>query len=353
MATDTTDKVPTSSDVADDIDFNEIAASLGLKSPAPAAEEKKPEEKETTEPDGKAETEDQEPEAGESPEAGEDDDAEQPEETAGEDAEEPEEKAEDEEEPKQDAEAASKVQRRIDKLTAEKHELREQLDAIKAELEAAKAQAEAKPPVVVQDPTNPLSSFTDATELEAQISKAQAVLDYTDDHREGMTVTVDGEEKFYDAEAVKQIRANARNVLKAAPKQQAYLREREQYLPVAKQSYPEFFTAGTPEQQALQAAVKAYPAITQYPNWELIVGDAFVGQRLRLARLEQAQKRASGEQAKKAPAKAAAPAKAPGRPSASPKVSGSSSAALRQKAEAVLKGGGDAEAITDLLEAIV
>lgn len=356
MATDTTDKVQDNGADVSDVDFNEVAANLGVqfKTPDPAKTEEKPAE-ETTEPDATADdTDPAQAEPAETENDEEDPDTD-PEETAGDG--EGEQDAEDQPGPESKDEEPTKVQKRIDRLTAEKHELREQLDALRTELETTKKAAETTPPVIYKDPENPLSSLTDATALEAEIAKAQAVLDWADDNRDGGTVTVNGEEKFYDAEAVKQIRANARNIVKAGPKQQEYLRVREQTLPEAKAVYPDFFTAGTAGYQALQAAVKQYPAITQYPNWELIVGDAFAGQQLRLARLEQMQKkRASADKTKKAPAKPeAAETKVPKTPTpnASPKVNPNSGTALRQKADAVLKARGDRNALEAFMEALV
>lgn len=358
MATDTTDKVQTTSSDVTDVDFNEVAANLGfsLKTAEPAKTETKPTDA-TTEPDETAETEDPKPETGETPETGEADPATDSEETADDEAGEgsDEEKADDGDlKPESEDQEPTKIQKRIDKLTAEKHELREQLDALKAERDAAKAAAEAQPPVIFKDPENPLSSFTDAAALEAEIAKAQAVLDWADDNREGGTVTVAGEEKYYDADAVKQIRANARSIVKAAPKQQEYLRIREATLPEAKAAYPGFFTPGTAEHQALQAALRQYPSIAQFPNMELIIGDAFAGQQLRLARLQQQQKkRAAAEPTKKAPAKTDDKVPKAPSPNASPKVSASSSASLRQKAGAALKARGDADALSAFMESIV
>jgi hypothetical protein len=347
MATDTNDKVQTGPDVSD-INFNDIAEHLGVQfKPIDAAPEPDAETSGTDaadeEPDSKPAAED----AGDTEEKTDETDAE-PDDKEGEGTA--------EEDKAVEAEAPTKVQQRIDRLTAQKREALEQLDDLKAQLETAKAAADAKPPVIFKDPDNPLSSFTDAAALEAEIAKAQAVLDWADDNREGGTVTVAGEEKYYDSDAVKQIRANARALVKAAPKQQEYIRVREQTLPEAKAFYPEFFQNGTSAHQFLQATLKQYPSIVSFPNWELIVGDAFAGQQLRMARVEQMQKRASNDKTKKAPAKeAAATDKVPKTPtpSASPKVSSSSSAALRQKADTVLKARGDRDALEAFMEAIV
>ena len=342
MAKETTEQVRESTD---DFDIQAIAEEMGIKTAAPS--KPAPEEKKT-EPDATTETEDEAETSAEAEGNTETDETEtDPEDTAGEET------AEDEakDEAAADEPAPDKVQRRIDRLTAEKHELREERDVMKAELESLRKQAEAKPPVVTVDPENPLSSFTDAAALEAEISKAQAVLDWADDNRDGGSVTVNGEEKYYDADAVKQIKTNAKSLLRSAPKQQDYLKLREQVLPEAQAVYPDFFKAGTTAKAFLEATLKQYPWITRIPAWELVVGDAFVGQQMRMAKLEQMQRKQNSGKASKSPAANDKVMKTPS-PGARPKVSGSETA-LRQKAERVFKSGGSADALTDYLEALV
>jgi len=150
---------------------------------------------------------------------------------------------------------------------------------------------------------------------------------------------------------VKEIRTRAKALLRQAPKQQEYIKLREEMLPMAKAVYPELFQQGTVPKAYLDASLKAYPWLTRFPGYELIVGDAFVGQNMREAKLAQQQRKQSASQAKKSPAAAAKVPKTPS-PVARPKVSGSE-AALRQKAERVFKSPGNADALTDYLEAIV
>jgi len=345
MATETPQQVTNSTD---DFDIDAIAEEMGIRTaPTPAEKPEKPEPNATAED---AETD--EP-------ATDNTATDEPEETAGEEeaeegTEEPAEDEEEDEKPEskdQEPESSDKIQKRIDRLTAEKHELREERDSIKAELAALRQQAESKPPVVTVDPDNPLSSLTDAAALEAEINKAQAALDWADDNRDGGSVNVNGEEKFYDAEAVKEIRTRAKALLRQAPKQQEYIKLREQMLPEAKTVYPELFQQGTVPKAYLDASLKAYPWLTRFPGYELIIGDAFVGESMRRAKIEQQQRKLSSSKAKKSPAPAAKVMKTPS-PGARPKVSGSE-ASLRQKAERVFKSGGYAEALTDYLEAIV
>ena len=336
----------------DGFDIDVIAAELGVAAKAaPKAEEKAEEEKpaapEATEETGEPEAEKSEEGDGEAEEK-------EPEETAGEESEEEDAEEEENEESGNAEIGNSKIQKRIDRLTAEKHELREERDAVRAELEALRKQAEAKPAVVTVDPENPLSSVTDAVALEERVTQAQAVLDWADENREGGSVTVDGEEKFYDAEAVKRIRANAKEVVKAAPKQRSYLEQRARVLPEAQAVYPDFFKAGTTAKAFLDATVKEYPWITRIPTWELVVGDAFVGQQMRMARIEQMQRKQGSGKANKSPAAAEAKVHKTPAPAARPKVSSSSeAAALRQRAADVFKSGGRTEAIESYVEALV
>lgn len=328
----------------DGFDIDVIAAELGVAAKAaPKAEEKAEEEK----PDAPEAAEETVREAEESEEGEGEAEEKEPEETAGEESE------EDAEEKGEGQEPESKIQKRIDRLTAEKHELREERDRAAAELEALRKQAEAKPAVVTVDPENPLSSVTDAGALEERVTQAQAVLDWADDNREGGSVTVDGEEKFYDADAVKRIRANAKEIVKAAPKQRSYLEQRARVLPEAQAVYPDFFKTGTTAKAFLDATVREYPWITRIPTWELVVGDAFVGQQMRMARLEQLQRKQSPGKANKSPAAETAKVHKTPAPAARPKVSGSSEAALRQKQADVFKSGGRTEAIESYVEALV
>jgi hypothetical protein len=354
MSTTNTEQVADSPDNAFDLDA--IAAELGI-SPEPAAPAAPT--KAATEPDADAEpapAPEAETDTADDTETDPANDA-NPEQTAGDDDADDEAAAETDDDDQTDAAAEEKspapdkIQKRIDRITAEKHELREQLDATKAEIEALRQQAEAKPPVVTIDPENPLSSFTDAAALEAELQKAQAVLDWTEDNRDGGNVNVAGEEKYYDADAVKQIRRNAQQLLRHAPKQQEYLRVRQQVLPEAQAVYPDFFKPGTTAKAFLEATLKQYPWITRIPTWELVVGDAFVGQQMRLAKLEQQQRKAAAPKAKKPPVAAPRGLKTPA-PVSRPKVGGSE-AVLRQKAEAVFKSGGNADAIAEYLEQIV
>lgn len=354
MSTTNTEQVVTSPDNA--FDLAEIAAELGI-SPAP---DKAATTKARPEPDADAD-----PEAADQAETDPADDTEtdpddldNPEQTAGDDDADDDEAAEETDDDQTDpaateekSPAPDKIQKRIDRITAEKHELREQLDANQAELASLREQATARPPIVTIDPENPLSSFTNAEALEAELQKAQAVLDWTEDNRDGTHVVTNGEEKFYDADAVKLIRRNAQHLLRAAPKQQEYLRFREQVLPEAQTVYPDFFKPGTTAKAFLDATLKQYPFITRIPTWELVVGDAFVGQQMRLAKLEQQQRKAAAPKAKKPLATTVRGLKTPA-PVGRPKV-GSSEAVLRQKAEAVFKSGGSTEAIADYLEQLV
>jgi hypothetical protein len=134
-----------------------------------------------------------------------------------------------------------------------------------------------------------------------------------------------------------------------APARRAWLAQRETSRSEAQAAYPAFFTQGSSESKALRDILKQYPAIGRYPNVELIIGDALVGQQARMARQE-------------AQAKAKAPAASPSRKAQSPapeppKVTGKSKVPAKTAREAAsLKKalqGGDRDSVADLMESLL
>lgn len=318
------------------LDLNEVARELGI--PAAAAEAEK-------EPTEEADDDGEKPKE-ETPEG------EETEETTEETTEEAGEKSGEDEEEGEKPEVSENVQRRIDRLTAKRRELEETLEGVTAERDDLRKQVEAKAAVVTVDAENPLSSLTTMEALQEEERRTQAVLDWTEEHEDGGNVTVAGEEKFYDKAAVKQIRRNALDRMRAVPGQKEYLQQRSAVLPEAQAVYPDFFKKGTTAHQFLEATVKQYPFITRIPAWELVVGDAFVGQSMRLAKAEAMQQRKASSPKEKADPAAEKVAKSP-TPTARPKVDGGAEARLRQKSEKLFKSGGNPEALEEYLEEVV
>jgi hypothetical protein len=332
MANDDKGKVEES---ADGVDMGEIARELGL----PVKPDPEPEQAPENEPSEPDEATDPEPEET----AGEEDQAEEDEKES---------EAEADKDGKGDKPDPDHVQRRIDKLTAQKLEAIEKLQTAEAELAEVKAKADAKPPVVVVDPENPLSSFTDVDSLRAAVAKAQAALDWAEENREGGEITVNGEAKFYDAEAVKMIRRNAREAVMAAPGQERFLTEREASLAEARALYPELFREGTAEHAAMVAAVKQFPFISRVPGLELMLGDTFTGMKLRTAKLEQMQRKQAQQQRKTSPETAKVP-KVPTVVSTPKGVVNKADTDRKSRFADVFKSGGSTEALEKFAESLL
>lgn len=244
------------------------------------------------------------------------------------------------------------VQKRIDKLTAKAKEAEEKRLQAEAEAAELRQKIEAKPTLLTVDPENPLSSLTSADQLKAKQAELEALLDWTEDNRDGGSLKVGAEERFFDADTVKTIRANAKAQLKAVPSQERYLAERAAILPAARQAYPELFTDGTAEAKALQAVVANFPWITRAPGWELMVGDAFVGMKLRTEKLALQQRKQGDQKRTKGPSEAKVP-KTPAA-SAQPKNVGDRAGAKLAEARAkVFKSGGSTEALEAFAESLL
>jgi hypothetical protein len=251
------------------------------------------------------------------------------------------------------AEKPDHVQRRIDKLTAKAKTLEEKLEQAEAERAELRQKIEAKPVALTVDPENPLSSLTDAESLKAKQGQLEALLDWTDENRDGGSLKVGEEEQFFDADKVKMIRANAKAQLKAVPLQERYLAERAAILPAAKQAYPELFTEGSNEHRALQSVLNLYPWITRAPGWELLVGDAFVGMKLRTEKLQLQQRKQSEQKRTKGTAEAAKVPRSPA-PAAQPKnVGDRAGAELAARRAKVFKSGGSTESLEEFAETLM
>lgn len=245
-----------------------------------------------------------------------------------------------------------KLLKRIDKLTAKRREAEEALEKTREEAEKLRTELATASKVVLQPtPEDPLSDVESIEELEARIATAKRVRTWAMSHRDGATVKgADGTEEYVEpAELARHLAAADAIVTEHGPARRAWLAQRETSVSEAKAAYPAFFTQGSTESKALRDILKQYPALGKYPNVELIIGDALVGQQARMARQE-------------AQAKAKAPAAAPTRKAPSPapeppKVTGKSKipaktvregAALQKALE-----GGDRDSVASLMESLL
>lgn len=222
--------------------------------------------------------------------------------------EEAEEKSDDDAEEEAPAPTQDKLLKRIDKITAKRREAEERAEQLETEISDLRAKFDAAPPITLAPtPADPLADVESPEALEERISIAKKVRKWALENLEGGTVTnAQGDEVYHEPSQVRQYLANADEMLtEHAPKRREWLTQRQAVLPEARTAYPALFKAGSPEQAMYRETLKAYPALKNMPNLEMVIGDAIEGQKLRFARQQAAQKAASAPKSSAAPVKSA------------------------------------------------
>ena len=232
--------------------------------------------------------------------------------------------SEDSEDPKNDGEtedkSTKKLEKRIDKLTRRRKEAETLAESLKTENEQLKADIEKRSVIKLEaTPEDPLSDLDDVTELEAKVSAAKKVRAWALQNPDGATVTnADGTERYVDrAEMAKFIAQTDALLSDHAPARREYLRERAAILPEAKATYPALFKAGSEEHQVLVDTLRRVPSLKRLPGYELVIGDAITGMKLRHASAQSKSDTAKAATAKQSSAKTGARAIAPAIPKAS------------------------------------
>ena len=235
-------------------------------------------------------------------------DSPEPSDSSDEEEPESEEKSDDDAEEEAPAPTQDKLLKRIDKITARRREAEERAEQLETELSDLRAKFDAAPPITLAPtPADPLADVETPEALEERISIAKKVRKWALENLEGGTVTnAQGEEVYHEPSQVRQYLANADEMLtEHAPKRREWLTQRQAVVPEARIAYPALFKAGSPEQAMYRETLKAYPALKNMPNLEMVIGDAIEGQKLRFARQQAAQKAASAPKSSAAPVKSA------------------------------------------------
>jgi hypothetical protein len=202
-----------------------------------------------------------------------------------------------------------------------------ELEALKTQItELQEKLAKAQTPVAAPTETSPLEGVMTQEELDSRIESANKIIIWAEENSDGVTIkNAKGEDVQLDADAVKSYKIAAQRTLQLAPKRAKWISEYQAVHQEARQMYPQIFDASTPEHQFFQQILQTIPALTKFPNYHLMIGDAMVGQEIRLKRWEQMEAKKSGKApATPAPTKIAPPSpKAPTAkgPAISPKVS--------------------------------
>jgi hypothetical protein len=199
------------------------------------------------------------------------------------------------------------VQKRIDKLTRRYKEAEQDADSYRTklgELESEVANLKEGQSESAPVSENPYSNKTTARELEKAEEEAEDWIEWCEDNPDGG----DREGREYDLDEVRQIRKAARKALRSyIPNQKDHIKAARHYEPIANDMYPFWKKPVSAEFKVAQEFVQAVPAIKRFPDYKVIVGDYLYGRYMR----EQAVKKKSSPEPKKAPPQPVAPSAAP------------------------------------------
>lgn len=178
------------------------------------------------------------------------------------------------------------IQKRINKLTAQKKEAQEALEAVRKEAEALKAkltELETKQPEQQIQPVSadsPFSDVWDASKLVDERAKARNLKRWCEDHAEGAVVG----DKEYSAEDVRAIKRRVEDAIEDhIPQREAFLREFQQIKPIAEQIYPFWKDSQSIQYAEAQQVLRMFPAMGNTPAYQVAIGDYLAGKRARLA----------------------------------------------------------------------
>jgi hypothetical protein len=240
------------------------------------------------------------------------------------------ESSEDSEDEEGEAPSPDKIQKRINKLTAQKKAAAEEAATVKSQYEEAQKRLaeleaqvnEAARPVLQPTAENPLADVDTSEALDAKIKSAQEVRRWALKNSDGATVKrPDGTEVYVDSDQVKDYLLKADDVLTIhAPARQQWLAQRQPAVEAARNLFPDIFKKGSPMHTAFQATVKQAPELLKLPQAEYWVGLALYGEQTLMAKqaADQAKSKAAG---KVSSAKVAAKTPTPVKPISSPKTS--------------------------------
>lgn len=204
------------------------------------------------------------------------------------------------------------VQKRIDKLVAQKHEATERAEALAAKVAELEAKVQTIAPLS-PTPDSPLADIDTVQALDQRLAQAQRVKLWALENLDGGEVE-DGKGGTYmmPGENVKKLLSQSEALLtQHGPNRRQYLQARTSFEQEARTFYPDLYKAGTEANQVFNQWVKIFPEVRKFPDYPIIIADALAGQRMRLAK-----KAANG----KVPAKATPTLAAPN-PSSGNKVS--------------------------------
>lgn len=212
--------------------------------------------------------------------------------------------------PQQEEDEPAGVQKRINKLVAQRKEAAAKAEALERELNDARAKLEelqqAPPVAAVGQSDNPFADIWDEAKLNDEYRKARDLRRWCEDNADGCEVAG----KEYSAEEIKAIRRKVEDAIDVhIPTRHQFLTTYKQVRPVAESVYPWWKDRSNQTYAEAQQVLRQMPQLAMYPDHQIAIGDFLEGRRMRLEREKVAK-------APKAPVKVAP--KQPSAPKASP-----------------------------------
>jgi hypothetical protein len=179
------------------------------------------------------------------------------------------------------------VKKRIDKLTAKRKQAEAEIERLKSELEDLKNKPAEQPlPIVRKD--NPYAHLDSPDKIRQEMEKARKVRYWAEENSDGCVVTnQDGSETEYSASQVREIKLNALKALdEHLPQQAAFITEKVKMDTYAESEYSWWKKKEARERQIADNFIKAFPEITKFPDYKVVVGDYIAGFTQREAKIK-------------------------------------------------------------------
>ena len=181
-----------------------------------------------------------------------------------------------------------KRQKRINRLTRQKSELQEQLDAkdqreraLLEKLAQYEGRARSEPPVPTT--TSPrLAHITDELTLNKEIVQAQTAIDWYDDHSDGVTVVgKNGQDEYWPPDKIDQERKRAEKVLLEAPNRRQEIRDfnvqRARAEIQTRENFPKLYDQSSEDFQMAAELRRIYPVLNTMFNGDYAIGLLIAG----------------------------------------------------------------------------
>jgi len=191
-----------------------------------------------------------------------------------------------------DSDLPKGVQKRIDKLTAKRKQAEEEVASLRQEMEALKQtmteaqQASAQNETSVTDANNPFSTLKSKAEVDKEIEQARWLRYKCMENPQGFVLG----ETEYGSEDVSRMLVNATKAIEEhLPRQMARIDTESRIKPIAEAAYPWWKSPQSQEYQVAQQILRTAPELKKFPDWQIWIGDAIAGMKMRESSTKSAQ----------------------------------------------------------------